>query len=205
MSTLSESTIHALKTLDEDPVWRVFIDMLCSGDELRSSEGHRWSPNTLDAVASATQSAHRSQELMEASIASTAEVYGTFNEIQDELFEYVFDGPQSETILAISCGPNGKEQEVFVVTQFKEQYIALSTKIGLTGPYASLDDPLSLARSFVSDYGKGRLISINAEPNVPTSFLEEIVMSACPETGMRFTLNEQLCERSVETAFVHIA
>jgi hypothetical protein len=204
MSALSDSTIRALQMMDEDPVWGIFVDIFCSGNEPLSTEGHEWSPHTLDAMKSAALSAQRSQELMEASIVSAAEVYGTFNEIQDEVFEYVFDGPHRETILAISCGPNGKERDVFVVTQFKERYIALSAKIGLTGPHASLDNPLSLARSFVSDFGKGRLISIIADPKVPTSFLDEIVMSACPETGMRFSLEDQLCERSVENAFFDI-
>jgi len=198
MSALSESTIRALKTADEDPVWSLFVDMLCSGNEQLSSEGHEWYPQILDAIASAK----RSQDLMEASIVSAAEVHGTFNEIQDDFFEYVFDGPHSETILVISCGPKGQERDIFVVTQFMDRYIALGPKIGLTGPHASLDEALSLARAFVSDCGKGRLISITADPIMPAAFIEEIVMSACPETGMRFTLNEQLCERGTETTFV---
>lgn len=204
MCTLSESTILALKSADEDPVWGIFLDMVCSGNNSLSSEGHEWSPQTLGAIASAKRSAQRSQELMEASIVSAAEVYGTFEEIPEEISEYVFDGPHSDTMLVISCGPDGRERDFFVVTQFRERYIALGPEIGLTAPHASRDDALSLARSFVSDFGKGRLISITADPKVPTSFLDEIVMSACPETGMRFTLNEQLCERSVETAFVQI-
>ena len=83
-----------------------------------------------------------------------------------------------------------------------DRYIALGPKIGLTGPHASLDEALSLARAFVSDCGKGRLISITADPIVPAAFIEEIIMSACPETGMRFSLNEQICERSTESIFV---
>ncbi len=204
MSALSDSTIRALQMMDEDPVWSIFVDIICSGNEQLSSEAHEWSPQILDAIASAKRSAQRSQELMEAASLSSAEVYGTFEEIQEDLFEYVFDGPHSDTMLVISCGPDGRERDFFVVTQFKERYIAVGPKIGLTGPHASLDDALSLARAFVSDCGKGRLISITADPIVPASFIEEIVIDACPETGMRFTLNEQLCERSVETAFVQI-
>lgn len=124
MNALSDSTSRALQMMDEDPVWGIFVDILCSGNAPLYTEGHEWSPQTLDAMKSAALSAQRSQELMEASILSAAEVYGTFNEIQDEVFEYVFDGPHSEAILAISCGPNGKERDVFVVTQFKERYIA---------------------------------------------------------------------------------
>jgi len=134
MSALSESTIRALKTADEDPVWSVFVDIICSGNEPLSSEGHEWSPQTLDAIASAKRSVQRSQELMEASIVSAAEVYGTFAEIQEELSEYVFDGPHSDTILGISCGPDGHERDFFVVTQFRDRYIALGQRIGVDGP-----------------------------------------------------------------------
>ncbi len=56
MSALSESTIRALKTADEDPVWSLFVDIICSGNEQLSSEAHEWSPQILDAIASAQRS-----------------------------------------------------------------------------------------------------------------------------------------------------
>lgn len=202
---VSRGVFEALTESDTNPVWKAFVRFICNPGPEDCTALDEWSDRTIAAVTNAIAYVEQMRTAAKDFTNARIEVAACFSDLEDAFIEHIREGPQSEEMLCVAYGRRQRHTESFFIKRIDMMhFVGTTNEIFPTGPYLSLDECISYVRKYMMGRCRNSLISINFTSPIPNSFIEEMIIAACPLTGTLFTINGKLCVRSSESPFVEL-
>jgi len=202
---VSRGVFEALTESDTNPVWKAFVRFICNPGPEDYTALAGWSDRTIAAVTNAIAYVEQMRAAAKDFTRARIEVAACFSDLEGAFIEHILEGPQSEEILCVAYGFRQRHTESFFIKRIDiMHFVGTTNEIVPTGPYLSLEECISYVREYMIGRCRNSLVSINFTSPIPTAFIEEVIIAACPLMGTLFTINGKLCVRSSESPFLEL-